>query len=65
MRSEICQSIIIIRTIHKHLAEENCIHDIHEIMQEALENNGLRPTTSDADDDTVTIQRNQLRDGKQ
>jgi len=65
VNSEVQESISVIRTIHKHLAEDNCIHNIREIMQEALENNGLRPTTSDADDDTVTIQRNQLRDGNQ
>lgn len=38
MNSEVQESIVVIRTIHKHLAEENCIHTIREIMQEALEN---------------------------
>jgi hypothetical protein len=38
MISEVLESTDVIRTINKHLSEENCIHNIREIMQEALEN---------------------------
>ncbi len=40
MISEVKESTGVIRTINKHLSEENCIHNIREIMQEALENIG-------------------------
>jgi hypothetical protein len=38
MISEVLESTGVIRTINKHLDEYNCIHNIREIMKEALEN---------------------------
>ncbi len=35
--NEVLESTIVIRTIHKHLTEDHCIHNIREIMKEALE----------------------------
>lgn len=39
MISEVQESTGVIRIINKHLSEDNCIHNIREIMQ-ALENIG-------------------------
>jgi hypothetical protein len=40
MTSEVLESTGVIKTINKHLTEDTCIHNIYEIMQEALENIG-------------------------
>jgi hypothetical protein len=40
MTSEVLESTGVMRTINKHLTEDTCIHNIYEIMQEALENIG-------------------------
>jgi hypothetical protein len=49
VNSEVQESTGVMRTINKHLTEINCIHNIREIMQEALENIGagaLTPVTA-------------------
>jgi len=52
MISEVQESTVVIRTIGKHLAEENCMHNIREIMQEALDSkSGLVTSQANADDD--------------
>jgi hypothetical protein len=40
MNPEVLESTGVMRTINKHLTEDTCIHNIYEIMQEALENIG-------------------------
>ena len=45
MNSEVRESTGVIRTINKHLSEDNCIHNIREIMREALENIGTGAST--------------------
>ena len=43
--NEVQESTVVIRTIYKHLSEDYCIHNIREIMQEALENKSGLVTT--------------------
>ena len=55
MNPEIFTSLKIIRTIRAHLAEQQCTHDIKQIMKEAMnfEIEGLEVTTFQNQDSKV------------